>query len=215
MECNTLDTVYENLANVIIETYSNVKNTKQLLSVLFEGAQNIDQSNGINKLFITILKKMGYNYHLINSQSSYIRDKISIIKKMIELGADPHFNNDISLIYACSYESAEVLKYFIDDYQLKINVIKEKIIDNWLGNADILLVLLENGIVVTNRLIHRAACNIKSLEILFNHGVSINKLFEHYSEVISIDKIDYFFDKIKNSTETIDASIINKFFINQ
>lgn len=194
----------EKLKSDFLKQYQSGQNIFALLNDIFLKASIINPINGINNLFFSILRSNTY--------------PLELIKKMVELGADPHYKNDSPFVVSCAYDIIDVPLYFIKEHNIDINVHNESIGFSC-RNIDVLKMLLENGLQITDSLIKNQINNTdQSLELLYLHNVSLEKLMLCFLDLrvpnYNDDIVCFFIDKIEMNESFIQSEILNNFLIN-
>jgi hypothetical protein len=124
----------EELEDYLLNAYDSGQNIFILVNDIFRRALIIDPINGPNKIFfcVTRLRTISLN----------------VVKKMIELGANPHYNNADPFIYLCSNKTVDVPLYFIDEHNIDPNV--QDGMAAAYSTPNVLKMLLANGLKITN-----------------------------------------------------------------
>lgn len=168
----------------------------------FNLAYQKNNKNGINKLFIEILQYQTWN--------------LNKFKIMIELGADPKYDNDRPFVIACSWKKSKVAIYFIDNYHIDIPAI----IDNYgiisidgSSNTRILKMLLDNQIELNDKLISQCIHSVDKIKMIMAYGAELPDIIIAYNKenVYSQSAGRYILDLVLATNYYYDTGIITDF----
>lgn len=141
-------------------------NFEQAVIESFSTANEIDERNGIDEMFVLLLM-----------QNSYTVEQINI---MIQHGADISRNNFAAFGYMLHCTDPDVLRYFLDKYHYDVNLIKN------LGpytSDKIFQLFVEKGLNVNTESIYRIIICVvceKKFKILIENGINMSDLVDVY-----------------------------------
>lgn len=143
---------------------------------------------------------------------------LEFIKRMIELGVDPHYDNDMPFIVSCRNKTIDVPLYFINEYHVDVNVQNGSAAQ--FCNLDILKMLLDHGLKITKYLINRSINNLNTIELiklLRAYGANLQELLEccsgNINKINSNETIYFLIEEIAKTNEIIYSKVINVFFV--
>lgn len=125
-EKNIYEIVYPLFKKYDMDNHHKIKLLFEEVSILHE--------NGINALFCVILRSGFYT--------------LETIKYMVDLGADPRYDNDEPFIIACGFSEPNILAYFVDEVGVDINVCNDRIY--MVRNSQSIYWLLNKGMILND-----------------------------------------------------------------
>jgi len=146
----TLDRIFN---QIFKKRINNGENFYQVVTETFIEAKKLKGQKGINEMFIKIIRADTY--------------KLETVKYMIELGANPNYNNDLPFLLSCANPTPDVPLYLIEQYNANVNTMYKN------GNA-----------------IYYAAQHIETIRVLYDHGYfSSNNDIDEYLDHPKVIKI--------------------------
>lgn len=162
--------------NIIKKVHNENANFYEMIKWGFDEANKIDNINGINEVFVGILRADTWT--------------IDQVKSMIDMGADPHYNNDLPFALSCVNKTTDVPIFLINQYGVNNSIFEEAF--NMASDINRLF-LIHNGLVITDKIIRISLRNYnhKLLHILMEKGISTTKMLEIYSEKYFLQSFEY------------------------
>lgn len=131
-----------------------------------------------------------------------IEGNLSLVKSLIEKGADIHFNNDSPLLNAVSKGYLDIVRYLVESHGIDLKHYEgKKGVDGIMTkaiqseNVDLVKFLLEKGVSMTSKGFDDVLFseNKKMTEIMMRNGVKMDSdlQYEFYSSDISPEMITF------------------------
>lgn len=111
---------------------------------------------------------------------------------MIDCGADARCDEDLPFVESCCQDDTEIPLYFLNIYGADINAHNGEALYNALLNNkyNLMEILLQNGIMVSNEVIERSLDDESFLKILIKYGLEIQRISKIFTEKILIKKLN-------------------------
>lgn len=174
-------------------------NHNKNIQELFDEATKNDPVNGINEMFIAMIATSA---------------SLETIKEMISLGADPRYDNDNPFIVAC--RNYDMALFFIQEYGPDINSTDGRAFFVAIKSLDTIKLLIENGLIITDRIMEICFTDIVFIKLLIESGYDIQKIVVVSAKYkMSKDVCEFIVDIIEKTPELfISSEILSDILIN-
>jgi len=178
------------------------------INQLFLAAKGIDYDNGINIIFLKVIR----------ANSPPMRE----FQQMIDLGADPNYDLQETLFCACSSTEPDLLLYLLDRYQINLADMQTTNLRNFYSlysnaisnpSTAILKVFLDAEIKCTEHLLkHTPSINTTTFELFTKYDVDPNLLLKMCASRVEWGKIyDYIISNLNQISPKLLDLIIQRY----
>ena len=193
---------YQQIVNDFIKKYQkSTDRFQELVQVAFNRATEINQKSGIDNIFCSILLREIWS--------------VEQVKYMIDLGADPRYDNDRPLTTVASYPSADVAAYLIETFDAKINTKAIGDTFKYSGSLDTLRLFLDKGFRLEGMALDESIHKIEIVKVLIEKGYDINTILKSMArtERRYVRQVyPFVIEQLKKIDFQLDEEIINKLF---
>ena len=194
---------------------------------MFIEAQGIDPINGINEIFIMILRLVSrsrrqFKYIIELFGANYSKCNLKIpttltieqIQYMISLEANPNYKNDLPFVIGCCYTS-DIALFFINEYHANINAYNGEAFN--CDKSDTIKLLLEYDPIITEKVIQGCLDSLETIQILIDRCdyLNLQKIFLVHPKLNSYlpDVANFLINKIKQEPDLVSIETLNDIMI--
>jgi hypothetical protein len=142
---------------------------------------------------------------------------LDLIIKMVDLGADPNYDNAAPFIISCGYETIDVPLYFMKEHNIDVNI-QNGMALKYCSEYDVFKMLLEHGFKLTvdimKNYMRALKLDVKLIELFHQCGISMEELAELYtvlSYCINNEATNYLLTNI--NTFNANTQLLREFLI--
>ena len=199
---------YSDIFKELLKEHDGKNSFEQFVIELFAQAKKKDEINGINQMFIEILRSYSYTSENLDT--------------MIQYGADIMHNDGISFFYMLLYGHLSIFIHCVDKYHCDVNFFRKHI--NFSISDEAFGVLIDRGLNLDDKMLLKKFFywgSIKKATMLITNGVSIHDLLDLYLDDCSNTKYTDTFPTFvirkiisDNNMDEICSENINKLLLN-